>query len=219
LRACKIGPADLYAAYTRWCEDSNEHPEKKRRFGTMLTERGFAADNGAKNVAIRKGIALRHDGDPDPSRVNDSEPRSDSEPPDNAPDGAQNVNPVSEREEFVNPRNADTYANNADWVNEVNDNSTTFEANPPHVGECRKDVNLINFVNPTNPSVTRRDGENEVVELLADPPDWLGLLRSNPELIRPTCSAISYEVYGTATRWGEVRPALQAYLKGGAPAA
>jgi putative DNA primase/helicase len=37
---CKF--SDLYAAYIGWCEESNEHPEKKRRFADALTERGFA---------------------------------------------------------------------------------------------------------------------------------------------------------------------------------
>ncbi len=139
---CKF--ADLYAAYDEWCRESNETAEKKRRFATMLTERGFVADNGAKNVAIRKGIALRHDGDPDPERVNDRGPRSDPETPDKPPNPGENVNPVNEREQFVNPRNADTYADNANWVNEVNDRSTTFDENPPRKGESWKDVNLVN---------------------------------------------------------------------------
>ena len=58
--------SDLYASYKEWCEESNERPEKKRRFADSLTERGFARDTGAKNTKIRRGIALRHDGNPDP---------------------------------------------------------------------------------------------------------------------------------------------------------
>ena len=33
--------ADLYRSYVQWCEQSGEHPEKQRRFGMRLTERGF----------------------------------------------------------------------------------------------------------------------------------------------------------------------------------
>lgn len=50
--------ADLYSTYVEWCKESGEAAENKRRFGNRLTERGFTAGNGAKNVAIRHGIAL-----------------------------------------------------------------------------------------------------------------------------------------------------------------
>ena len=33
--------ADLYASYSRWCEQSGEHPENQRKWGMRLTERGF----------------------------------------------------------------------------------------------------------------------------------------------------------------------------------
>ena len=62
---CKF--AKLYSAYTRWCEESNEYPIKKRRFADRLTERGYERDVGTDGVKIRRGIALHHDGDPDPS--------------------------------------------------------------------------------------------------------------------------------------------------------
>ncbi len=55
--------ADLYAAYVEWAEDGGEVAENKRRFGNRLTERGFVADTGTGNVAIRRGIALLHRGD------------------------------------------------------------------------------------------------------------------------------------------------------------
>jgi Poxvirus D5 protein-like len=56
--------ADLYGAYADWCDESNEKPEKKRAFGDLLSERGFAPARGGKNVSIRNGIALLTDGDP-----------------------------------------------------------------------------------------------------------------------------------------------------------
>jgi P4 family phage/plasmid primase-like protien len=100
---CKF--ADLWQAYTRWCEESNEHPETKRRFGDSLTERGFERDNGSGNVAIRRGIALRHDEDPDPSRVNDPDPRDAHERHDETTQAHAGDEPVNEQPENVNSRN------------------------------------------------------------------------------------------------------------------
>jgi hypothetical protein len=56
-----------------------------------------------------------------------------------------------------------------------------------------------------------------VEELLKNPPGWLsGQLvkcRENPERwTKPTCSSIAHKVYGTATRWHEVKPVLEAFL-------
>jgi len=56
----------LYEKYASWCEESNEEPEKKRAFGTLLTERGYLPANGSGNVAIRLGIGLRTDREPPP---------------------------------------------------------------------------------------------------------------------------------------------------------
>jgi P4 family phage/plasmid primase-like protien len=92
---CKF--ADLYSAYTRWCEESHEHPVKKRRFADRLTERGFERDVGTDGVKIRRGIALRHDGDPDPTRITDPDPDSpgsDPHPPGSEPEGEENGNPA-----------------------------------------------------------------------------------------------------------------------------
>lgn len=38
---CQVSAADLYAAYTQWCERSGEFAEKQRKFGMCLTVRGF----------------------------------------------------------------------------------------------------------------------------------------------------------------------------------
>lgn len=40
-RRAEVTAAALYAAYCEWCARSNEHPEKQRKFGTSLTERGI----------------------------------------------------------------------------------------------------------------------------------------------------------------------------------
>lgn len=161
--------ADLYAAYTRWCEDSNEGPEKKRRFGTLLTERGFEADNGAKNVAIRRGIALRSDDDPDPARVN-------HEPPETAPRSGdtdlkrpENVNQVNQRPENVNPENTCKTADFPGGVNQVNLESKTSIENPPRVegfGNTLTDVNSLTL-RPEEPIPTVLD-ETRVLDAIKD---------------------------------------------------
>jgi len=108
---CEVRPevwakfANLYAAYTRWCDESNEKPEKKRRFADLLTERGFEKGKGTDNVAIRWGIALRHGGGPDPARINDDPPDSGSAPPKTAPRSAEGDNSVVEELSIDNPQN------------------------------------------------------------------------------------------------------------------
>jgi len=53
---------DLYAVYQAWGTESGEPTETKRKFGNRLTERGFVKDNGTDNIAIRRGLALLHEG-------------------------------------------------------------------------------------------------------------------------------------------------------------
>jgi len=58
--------ASLYARYSEWCEKSNETAETKRRFGNLLTDRGFPADRGTGNVPTRTGIGLLTNHEPPP---------------------------------------------------------------------------------------------------------------------------------------------------------
>jgi phage/plasmid-associated DNA primase len=99
---CKF--AGLYAAYCEWCAESNEHPESSRRFADSLTERGYAKDIGGKNTKIRRGIALRHDGDPDPARVADPPPDEGRDAPDDKLDAQKNGNRVTAPPDFSNPQ-------------------------------------------------------------------------------------------------------------------
>ena len=48
--------ADLYASYCQWCEQSHEYPEKQRKFGMCLTERGF--ERFTSNGVRWRGIGL-----------------------------------------------------------------------------------------------------------------------------------------------------------------
>jgi hypothetical protein len=69
------------------------------------------------------------------------------------------------------------------------------------------------------------DGPNGPGEALREffesPPEWLStqLARCREEearYLKPTCSSISYEVYGTASRWEEVKPVVERCLEEGA---
>lgn len=60
-------------------------------------------------------------------------------------------------------------------------------------------------------------GASPVVALLESPPGWLirqlAKCRENTNLLKPTCSSISYEVYKTSSRWEEVKPLLERHLE------
>ena len=83
----------------------------------------------------------------------------------------------------------------------------------------RKQTNQTNKLIQEEAELTPRDGglENAVRVLLADPPgglvEQLARCRQDPGLIRPTCSTISYKVYGTSARWGEIQPILEEALQ------
>jgi hypothetical protein len=127
----------MNAAYTRWCEDSNEAAEKKRQFGVRLAERGFEPDNGAKNVAIRRGIALQHGPGPggasDGPGVNQGGPKT-HEKPSGAPGfgekAADFVNRVNEHGEVVNPQNPCKSGDSEAGVNEGYPQSKSLVQNP-----------------------------------------------------------------------------------------
>lgn len=53
----RVKASDLYDAYKKWCEDSNEYAVTKKAFGTSLDERSFATHTS--NGVWRLGIGLR----------------------------------------------------------------------------------------------------------------------------------------------------------------
>ncbi len=219
--------ADLYGAYTRWCEESNEHPEKKRRFADSLTERGFAKDTGAQNAKIRRGIALRHDGGPGPSRVTEPPPDKGRGAPDNTPGAGENGNQVTDPPDFGNPQNTCKSAASGERVTDGYRENTTFKDFPSRKEGSRKTVTIGNFGNlaavpgasggwfGTSGKPDRRP--QDASELLADPPAWLaaqlGRCRANPDnLLKPTAAAVSDAIYGSAERWREVLLVLEAHI-------
>ena len=130
---CVVSPnvwcifADLYSAYEEWCKESGEEAESKRRFGARLKERGFLPDNGTRNVAVRRGIALRDDRGPEDG------PRVNQQPPENTSKDASRDAPevnygegVNERTRNVNPQNTCKTGVFSERVNESYPKNKTF---------------------------------------------------------------------------------------------
>ncbi len=178
---CKF--ADLYAAYVAWCEESNEHPEKKRRFADKLTERGFARDTGAQNTKIRWGIALRHDGGPDPSRVTEAGPKTAPAAAPQTQGGKTNGNPTPPGLPNGNLRNPAETAGFAGLVTEgYPENDPLAKKYRPRVNYVENTVTIGNSVTFANknaekrPSARRLSAEEteRVKRLMAEgmAPDW-----------------------------------------------
>jgi hypothetical protein len=91
----------------------------------------------------------------------------------------------------------------------------------PSAGNFRAEDNMgEGETNSTNSQTHTHIGASpdQLAKLLEDPPVWLSDLlvecRQQPErLINPTASAISAELYGSAARWQEVKPHLEAFLE------
>ncbi len=58
----RVAPANLYAAYKKWCEASGERPLTQQKLGTALEDRGFRAGRTGK-MRFRCGLALRDTSD------------------------------------------------------------------------------------------------------------------------------------------------------------
>lgn len=131
--------ADLYDAYAAWCEESGETAETKRRFGNRLAERGFAPLSGAKNVAIRRGLALRSDRNPDPDR--------------------QKVNPGHEGVNEDNSQKPRKFNEKGTWVNEGYPQSYITESSPSYEEVYENNVKQVNptpLINPDGGSGAER---------------------------------------------------------------
>ena len=62
-----VPAAELYAAYTKWCEANGERARSQKSLASGLRERGFEAAKGAKGVRVWRGIRLRRDGETAPA--------------------------------------------------------------------------------------------------------------------------------------------------------
>ena len=205
----------LWEAWTSWCEESNEQAGSKRRFADRLTERGYPKANGTNNVAIREGIALRHDGGPDPSRINDLDPAGHEETPSDPPPHPEDHSFINDQEGIVNPQKPSKSGESDEQINDRYHESANSGLEEGYRESSPQNVNDRSFVNSAG--ATRRALTEELQGILAHPPSWLveqlASCRQDPDLIRPTCSAISYKVYGTSARWGEIRPFLEEALQ------
>ena len=59
-RSAKARASSLYRSYAEWCEQSGEHPEPQRRWGSRLPERGF--HRYSNDGVWYRGIGLRTEG-------------------------------------------------------------------------------------------------------------------------------------------------------------
>lgn len=105
--------SDLYASYTAWCEQSGEYPEKQRKFGMRLKERGFDNFLSTGGYSKWRGIGLRSPVEEveevdevsgfqpresgNPVYRESSSTRSTSSTPDSAPFEAAKINPLDTR--------------------------------------------------------------------------------------------------------------------------
>ncbi len=155
---CKF--SDLYAAYDRWCAESNETAEKKKALAMRLTERGFVADKGTNNAAIRRGLALRHDGGPDPPRITDPVPDPVPDPAPPSPDGGGTDNPITDGRGIGNSQNACKSGVSGEPVTDHYPKSTNSELNPLRVESFSKNGNDRSFGNsgPVSGVLTPREG-------------------------------------------------------------
>ncbi len=85
--------------------------------------------------------------------------------------------------------------------------------------EKGEDLTSRNIEEPVHPVHGVHDGSS-LAAYFASPPEWLSTqldrCRQEPErFINPTSASIANEVYGTASRWQEVRPFVERYLEEG----
>jgi phage/plasmid-associated DNA primase len=177
----------LLSAYNADCEEQGRAGMTATAFGLAIKrarpeiEAAQRTVNGKPRVKVWLGIALRYDG-------GDGDGGGD-EPPRNPRNPRNPVSPIV---------------------------SSSGRADRGAGGEAinnNKENRVTPVTSVTASGVTQRDGQDEVAQLLADPPGWLvtqlELLRTDPALMRPTCSAISSTLYGTSERREEVRPLLR----------
>ncbi len=153
---CLVAPgvqakfSDLYAEYGRWCEVSGEKAEKKRAFGMLLKERGFEPDNGAKNTAIRRGIALLSGREPPPSggeKVNQQTPESEPQSPPEPENSPDEVNQTTKRLTNDELQKACKNTESNAKVNVGYPEITMNARYPVREASYQKQVNNINYVN------------------------------------------------------------------------
>src|SRR5918998_2702573 len=213
-----VAPATpLYKQYQMWCDDAGEKPETQKMFGMRLRERGF--ENGKIKRGPHKdlkgwfGIGIRAD-HPDPDEPSNRDRRASrtSARPEDGPPNARPADdrPLSETPEFAGETSGRPPL--ADHSGPKNQNLDIARAREEEVLEKRS-------ASSASSANGGADDAAEVLQLLENPPEWLARqlteVGKNPKRwLNPTCAAIAAHVYGTAARWQEVKPHLEAHLEG-----
>lgn len=198
--SAEVGASALYQGYREWCEASGEKPERQRDFGRRLRERGFederftsGTEKGRKKW---RGIGLLQPGNP--------------------PSEAKQASPSEANSSHFTARENTSFAGETDINGEaVKSGEPKFGINSTEHAheEVMPEIGSLSF------TASPRFTPPELSEYLEDPPEWLEKqlerCRQDEQAIKPTCSSIAYEVYGTSTRWEEVRPVVEQVLGGG----
>jgi hypothetical protein len=163
---------------------------------------GAVPDRGTGNVPIRRGIGLRDDHQPDPAEGSKAT-QGNSSYPTVTP---QNPRKSQETEEESYSSYPESHINGAEEPSRA---ITEKQGNSGNWGNSEATEN--------DEDVQGGGAAPGLVEgLLQTPPVWLAeqltRCRRDPALIRPACSAISYEIYGTSSRWEEVKPSVDRWL-------
>jgi putative DNA primase/helicase len=58
-----VASNDLYAAYTKWCQESGEHPISQKALGERLKERGCVPGKGSQGRRTWRGLGLTREGE------------------------------------------------------------------------------------------------------------------------------------------------------------
>jgi hypothetical protein len=210
-----VAPATpLYKQYQRWCDDAGEKPETQKMFGMRMRERGF--ENGKIKSGPHKdrkgwfGIGIRADHpDPEDSEDGGGSPRQEG------PAGGEGPR---------SGRSADHRPLGESRASKPNSSGAVGSG-----GQSGPKNQEVPYQNPHEEGVSEKRSASSassaggVAALLANPPTWLSeqlaKCRENPgRWIKPTCSSLAYKVYGTANRWEEAKPFVEAHLREGGDA-
>jgi putative DNA primase/helicase len=212
-----VAPATpLYKQYQMWCDDAGEKPETQKMFGMRLRDRGF--ENGKIKRGAHKdlkgwfGIGIRAD-HPDPD-----------EPPNGTHaagrtsvrggDGPPSAPPADDRPRPVIRGFTGETSGGSPLADHSGPKNQNLPTDPPREGQVLEKRSASSASSADGGPT----GGTEVLKLLENPPEWLAKqlteCRENPRRwLNPTCAAIAAELYGTAARWQEVMPHLEAYLQ------
>jgi len=180
----EIQSSILYRAYKSWCDETGEEKQSQVWFSKRLAERGF--ERRKEGLVFWFGIGLGQ------------------RPPNPDPNPPEKENPPKNPPADESPANKDKPP--------LSSGGSGRSGTDLHINSSKNTPRVLIGKNPPNPP---NPPENDpLTACFEDPPEWLStqleLCRDNPDrFIKPTCSAISQEVYGTATRWREVKPALE----------